>query len=385
MPMPVRAQNAPVPLVYAVENTGAEYAMPLMPHPSQLPVIRELPDALQGVSTFADWAHRRSDISHMMQHYGLGRKPAMEPGQVKARMDADTLEVTVTVGGQSLTLRSAIHYPKVGQAPYALMIGTSMNSLPRQLFQDRPIAMMTFHERQVVNYGQFGPHLERGQHPFDQLYPALTANGAYIDWAWGLSRLLDGLQMLGPDVTKIDMKHIGVTGCSYAGKMALYCGAFDERIALTISQEPGGGGAAAWRASHESKQRVEDIDKTDYHWFMESQLENFRGDSVYRLPYDQHELCALVCPRALLLLGNPDYIWLSDPAMLRSAQAARRVWERFDIADRMGWSIVGGHPHCQLPESQWPAAQAFIDRFLLGREADTNVTHAEIPDSLLQQ
>lgn len=385
MPMPVRAQNAPVPLVYAVENTGAEYAMPLMPHPSQLPVIRELPDALQGVSTFADWAHRRSDISHMMQHYGLGRKPAMEPGQVKARMDADTLEVTVTVGGQSLTLRSAIHYPKVGQAPYALMIGTSMNSLPRQLFQDRPIALMTFHERQVVNYGQFGPHLERGQHPFDQLYPSLTTNGAYIDWAWGLSRLLDGLQMLGPDVTKIDMKHIGVTGCSYAGKMALYCGAFDERIALTISQEPGGGGAAAWRASHESKQRVEDIDKTDYHWFMESQLENFRGDSVYRLPYDQHELCALVCPRALLLLGNPDYIWLSDPAMLRSAQAARRVWERFGIADRMGWSIVGGHPHCQLPESQWPAAQAFIDRFLLGREADTNVTHAEIPDSLLQQ
>lgn len=42
----------------------------------------------------------------------------------------------------------------------------------------------------------------------------------------------------------------------------------------------------------------------------------------------------------------------------------------------MGWSIEGGHPHCQLPESQWPAVQAFIDRFLLDRPADTNVTHA---------
>ena len=372
-----QAQKARIPLVYPVENTGQDYAMPIMPQPDQLPVVRDLPDALQGVSTFADWARRRSDISHMIQHYGIGRKPSMaEGGEVRARMDADTLEVVVTVNGQRLTLRSEIHYPNTGQPPYALMIGTSMISLPRQLFADRPIATMIFHERQVNDYGQWSPHHERGGFAFDRLYPTLADNGAYVEWAWGLSRLIDGLQMLGPAQTRIDTQHIGLTGCSYAGKMALYCGALDERVALTIAQEPGGGGAAAWRASHESEERVEDIDKTDYNWFLKSQLEHFAGDNVYRLPYDQHELCAMVCPRALLLLGNPDYIWLSDPAMLRSAQAARRVWEQFDIADRMGWSIEGGHPHCQLPESQWPAVQAFIDRFLLGRPADTNVTHA---------
>jgi hypothetical protein len=27
--------------------------------------------------------------------------------------------------------------------------------------------------------------------------------------------------------------------------------------------------------------------------------------------------------------------------------------------------------HCQLPQSQFPEVQAFIDKFLLGREADT--------------
>ena len=80
----------------------------------------------------------------------------------------------------------------------------------------------------------------------------------------------------------------------------------------------------------------------------------------------------MVCPRALLLLGNPDYEWLADGSMLVSAQAACQVWERFGIADRMGWRIVGGHGHCQLPESQWPEVQAFIDKFLLGRDADTN-------------
>jgi len=38
----------------------------------------------------------------------------------------------------------------------------------------------------------------------------------------------------------------------------------------------------------------------------------FSGDSVYRMPYDHHELCTMICPRALLILGNPDYKWLAD-------------------------------------------------------------------------
>lgn len=369
--MPAWAQS--IPLVYDVENTGRHYAEPLMPEPSQLPIIQELPDALEDVTNFADWAKRRSDIAHMIQHYGIGQKPIVEPHQIKARIEGDTaLVVDVTINGQTLTLRSVIRYPKVGKPPYALMIGTSMISLPKKLFEDRPIATMTFHESQVNDYSQWRKnHHDRGEHPFDKLYPHLKESGAYSEWAWGLSRLIDGLQQLGPEVTKIDTKHIGVTGCSYAGKMALYCGAFDERIALTIAQEPGGGGAAAWRASY-SKDSVENLDKTDYHWFLESQRENFGGEKVYRLPYDQHELCAMVCPRALLLLGNPDFKWLADDAMLVSAQAAKKVWERFGIADRMGWSIVGGHGHCQLPESQWPEVQAFIDRFLLGRETNTN-------------
>ena len=370
----LQAQRQQPPLVYTAENTGAQFAAPALPAPDQLPVIRELPDPLEGVKGFADWAKRRSDISHMIQHYGIGKKPTMEDGQVAAHMKGDTLVVYVTVNGHTLRLQSEIRYPKVGKPPYALMMGTSMMALPRQLFEDRPIAIMNFHEKQVNDYGQFGKHHERGEHDFDRLYPELSKNGAYSMWAWGLSRLIDGLQQLGPEVTKIDTKHIGVTGCSYAGKMALYCGAFDERVALVVAQEPGGGGAAAWRKSHEltlSGKNLEDIDKTDYHWFMESQKENFRGDSVYRLPYDQHELCAMVCPRALLLLGNPDYEWLADASMVVSAEAAKKVWERFGIGDRMGWSIVYGHGHCQLPERQFPEVQAFIDRFLLGRKADT--------------
>ena len=364
----VRAQEgSDVPFVYSQEDTGAGLALPEMPAASELPVIKDLPDPLKGVNDFSDWQWKRHEIGALIQHYGIGEKPVVCQEQVKARMEGDTLIVDVTVGDETLTLRSEIRYPKTGKAPYALMIGSSGIALPKQIFEDRPIATMVFREKQVNDYGQWGPHHERGEHNFDRLYPQLKDNGAYSEWAWGFSRLIDGLQQLGPEVTKIDLKHIGVTGCSYAGKMALYCGAFDERVALTIAQEPGGGGAAAWRISH-PQDSVENLDKTDYHWFLESQLTNFGGDKVYQLPYDQHELCAMVCPRALLLLGNPDYKWLADEAMLVSAQAAKKVWERFGIADRMDWSIVANHPHCQLPESQWPIVESYIDRFLLSKE-----------------
>ena len=368
--------SAQIPLVYQVENTGNHFPPPVLPAISDLPIVKELPNPLawsdgSGTMTqFGEWARRRSEIAAEIQHYGIGTKPEVSPEAVWARMDGDTLIVDVTVGGQTLTLRSAIHYPETGQPPYALMIGTSMLSLPKPLFENRPIATMTFHEAQVNDYSQWRPHKERGEHNFDRLYPELKDNGAYSEWAWGMSRLLDGLQQLGAEQTKIDMSRIGVTGCSYAGKMALFCGAFDERIALTIAQEPGGGGAAAWRISHQMDS-VECLEKTDYHWFLESMRTNFSGDSVYRMPYDHHELCAMVCPRALLVLGNPDYKWLADGAAVMSLRAARKVWERFGIEERMGYSIVGNHPHCLLPESQYPEVEAFIDKFLLGKNTDT--------------
>ena len=373
-----------IPLVYSEENTGASYAV-AQEYPAsglETPVM-ELPDPLAWASgkgrvkDFNQWERRRNEIFSQIQFYETGTKPVVDRSSVNARMSGDTLYVDVTVGGETLSLSSRIFYPD-GDGPFPLMIGTSRMSLPRELFDGRPIALMDYNERQVVNYGQWGPRDSRGSYAFDRLYPELVDNGAYVDWAWGLSRIIDGLQILGPEVTRIDVSHIGVTGCSYAGKMALFCGAFDERIALTIAQEPGGGGAAAWRVSHNIEEECETLERTDYNWFKESLRENFSGDRVYNLPYDRHALCAMVCPRALLILGNTDYPWLADEAGYVSAVAARKVWEEFGIADRMGYSINGGHPHCMLPESQYPEVEAFIDRFLLGKnDVNTTVLKAE--------
>ena len=373
-----------VPLVYSVENTGAKYDAPSFFTPSQLPSVSTLPnpfvfsDGKKEVKKFKQWTKRRAEIAQEIQYYEIGQKPSVPMDSIDARMSGDTLIVDVHVNGEVLTLQTPIFYPQEGTAPYPLMIGASNNSLPAKLFKDRNIAMMVFFERQVNNYSQFGRPSGRGNYEFDRLYPELTENGAYSEWAWGFSRLLDGLQKLGPEVTKIDMKRIGVTGCSYAGKMALFCGAFDERVALTIAQEPGGGGAAAWRVSR-TLGNVENLDKTDYNWFKNSLKENFGEEKVNNLPHDHHELVALCCPRAVLLLGNPDYEWLADPSMYVSANAALKVWEKFGIEDRFGYSIVAQHGHCQLPPSQYPEVEAFLDKFLLGKtEANTLVRIAPV-------
>ncbi len=76
--------------------------------------------------------------------------------------------------------------------------------------------------------------------PFYKMYNNQTATGDYAAWSWWVSRLIDGLQIIAKS-QNLDMGRIAVTGCSYAGKMALFSGALDERITLTIAQESGGG------------------------------------------------------------------------------------------------------------------------------------------------
>ncbi len=370
--------NQSIPLVYNVENTSEGFPAIELPTLEQAVEIQTLPDPFawadgSGRSTkFKDWKRRRSEIIQQMQHYELGSKPMVSKDSIEAWMDSDTLVVIVHEKGQTLTLRASIKYPE-GEGPFPAIIGVGFptGSLPRAIFEERNIAGIAFNFTQVMSHTQ-----KRGEEPINKLYPEHVAMGAYSAWPWGVSRLIDGLEIVG-EASRIDLSHIGITGCSFAGKMALYAGAFDERIALTIAQEPGGGGMNSWRVS-ETLGNVETLGRTNHSWFLESMFQ-YAEKNVSRLPMDHHELAALIAPRALLVLGNPDYEWLAEESNYVSCQAARKVWETFGIEDRMGFSIVADHMHCMLPESQYPEVEAFVDKFLLGKqEIDTHVTKAEM-------
>ena len=375
--MMVFGQTA-IPLVYDKEYTNDNFQLPGILPIDKLPEIATLPDPFawadgSGRSTdFKDWKRHRFEIAHQLQHYELGMKPVTPRDSIEAILNNDTLRVIVHENGEVLLLTAPIKYSEGnGPFPAIIGIGRSTGALPEQLFDKRKIAQITFDFTQVMSHTQ-----KRGNEPINRLYPEQTEMGSYCAWSWGISRLIDGLEKV-EKKSRIDLSHLAISGCSFAGKMALFAGAFDERIALTIAREPGGGGVNAWRVS-ETLENVETLGRTNYAWFLES-MRQFAGKSVNRLPIDHHELAALIAPRALLVLGNTDYEWLAEESNYVSCQAARMVWKAFGIEDRMGFSIQGGHMHCMLPKSQYPEVEAFIDKFLLGKtDVDTFVTKADM-------
>ncbi|MBV9490997.1 MAG: hypothetical protein JO069_14945 [Verrucomicrobia bacterium] len=404
-----RDSHARPPLVYDVENTGAAYPTPVFPTMGQFPIIRPLPDPFVSFAehrrdtSFESWERRRNEIKAAVEKFEIGPKPDCSDCTITASYTPPAagstakgvLQVVVTRNGKSLTLTSGVFIPTgMGTSAFPVLIpmtffasptGANPGSLPASVVRSRPIATVDFVHNEVTALS-FG-HVDHSADAFYQLYPELCAgtcngnvsnSGQYAAWSWGVSRLIDGMEIATHQAVNplpVDMKHVAVTGCSYAGKMALFAGALDERIALTISQENGGGGAPSWRVSHEieASGSVEDIHDTSYDWFGEQMLQ-FANDAGYKLPTDHHELMAMVAPRALLETGNTDFYWLSNRSNYVSARATQRIYDTFGIGDRFGFYIDGGHPHCGTLPAEAPAIGAYLDKFLIGNtSANTDV------------
>jgi hypothetical protein len=403
--------DSSTPLVYSVENTGAHFPAPNFPPFAQLPIVRPLPDPFQSTgglrdSFFTSWERRRNEIKAAVEKYEIGTKPDCSDCTITATYtppaagsSTGSLTVNVTRKGNTLTLTSGVYIPQgMGNGPFPAVIPMEIasfsfggftipfpppappdyGSLPAAIFQNLPIATVGYVSTQVAGYAFTSPS-DHTKDPFYVLYPEYcegvctggSNQGEYAAWSWGVSRLIDGMEIASRQSVNplpVDLKHLAVTGCSFAGKMALYAGALDERIALTIAQENGGGGAPAWRVSHEIEAQgtVEDVDDTNYDWFA-GQMNQFAGANVYKMPFDQHELMALVAPRALLETGNASQYWLSNGSNYISARATQRIYNTLGIGDRFGFFIDGSHAHCATNAIENAPLTAFVDKFMLGQ------------------
>jgi hypothetical protein len=359
-----------MPLVYEVENTGADCpAPPAPPAFGSLTAVPNMPDPFLSangsrISKREDWRCRRAEISSVMQHWVSGPKGA--PSDVNATLAGNKLTVVSTHGGASITLSANITTPS-GDGPFPLLIGmnTATGSLPSALFAG--VATMTFTSSQLVPDGF---NVTRGAGTYFTMYPDDNA-AAMIEWAWGVSRLIDGLYAT-RERNKIDLKRIGVTGCSYQGKMSLYAAAFDERIALAIPQESGGGGEASWRVMA-TQSGTEDLEAAQGTAWYAKNLKQFRNADAAKLPVDMHELVAMVAPRAILTVANTGIARLGSEAGYASMKAAAEVYKALGIPERIGFTQTNASGHCVFPSSQSPDVQSFVDKYLLGKEANTAV------------
>jgi hypothetical protein len=253
--------------------------------------------------------------------------------------------------------------------------GINSSQWPIQEIVERGYAFVTFYRGDI-----FADSLLGNEYPGDPLKTGLL--GAYPElqgrddnfsgvgaWAWALSRALDYLET----DPAINAHEVAVFGWSRLGKAAIWAGAQDERFAMVISNESGKGGAALFK--HLAGETIEHLNQNYPYWF----CKNFRRYSKNEgaLPFDQHEILALIAPRPLYVASAIEDTGSDPLGEFLSAQAASPVWrllgetgltsQKFPavgqpVQGRVAYHVrSGGH---DVTEFDWTQYLDFADRFL---------------------
>ena len=315
------------------------------------------------ISTKEEWTCLRAELSAALQKgvYGPKMPP---PDKLTATYSGGSLKIAMTVGSNSQTLTVTVTGGGSAASPVPCLITCGGSSLPAL----SGVATITMNPTTIASESDLSGLVKT-------LYGSACAkSGSLIGWAWGCSRIIDGLELC-PEAG-INTKRIAVTGCSRYGKGALAMGAFDERVALTLMQEGGSGGSALWRVSSKEKSLGENIQECgeitgEANW-QGSDFKSYCSTTCATLPCDQHFAVALCAPRAVLLIEN-DIDWLGPVASYGGGIAGRAIFEGLGIKDRCGVSLRGNHSHCQFPSNQQPDLDAFVNRFLKGQSVATSV------------
>ncbi|CAK7206979.1 hypothetical protein SEUCBS139899_009786 [Sporothrix eucalyptigena] len=327
------------------------------------------------VVTNDDWACRTQEMSKIMQQFELGALPPA-PDSVTATMSGGSMSLTIKVGSNSKTISVSLSKGSGGGAsgsPAIITVGGSSIPIPGTVGK--------------INFGndacaaQANP-ASHGTGWFFDLHGKTHPAGALTAWAWCVGRIIDGLEQLGSDKTGIDPKKLGVTGCSRNGKGAFLVGTLEPRIALTLPQESGSGGAASWRVSDSEKAKGKSI-QTAHQIIRENAWFSHNFDpyvnKTNELPEDHHFLPALIAPRGLFVMEN-DIDWLGPVSTTVTMKAGRMIYDALGVRSNMGFALVGGHSHCAFPSSSQADLTSYINHFLLGtgKTSDAEISPANV-------
>jgi hypothetical protein len=168
----------------------------------------------------------------------------------------------------------------------------------------------------------------------------ITSLGA---WAWVLSRGLD----LAESIDGIDAKKSVVTGCSRLAKAALVAAARDERFAICVPNQTGGGGAPL--AKRDYGENVSIVNRAFTHWYCPAYAK-YAKEPWKKLKFDQHLFLAAIAPRGLLVQGFNEP-WFDTEGEFLAVKAASVAWENLgkEGLPKVSWpkdfdtSAIGKH------------------------------------------
>jgi hypothetical protein len=173
---------------------------------------------------------------------------------------------------------------------------------------------------------------------------------------------------------RIDAAHVAVLGHSRGGKTALWCGAQDQRFALTISNDSGCGGAKLNRMDLPKSENIAIITKNLHYWFCDK-FKEYAGHEA-NLPLDQHMLIALMAPRLVYVASASEDDWAGQPGEFQSCVLASPAWTLYGLKGvaattfpppdvpmqegRVGYHLRSGKHN--LTEYDWNCYMDFADK-----------------------
>ena len=383
--------------VGAPRSVGAERKAP-----DALPSVKELPDPFlrndgTRVAKPADWPARRAEIKALVLAYEYGRLPPEAPVSPTGRpwkpagkqaQEAESKraanEVPLPDGAtvQQLVLETGPPDGKVS-IPVILTIPAGEGPFPAIIRGDLCWGRVDSRiAAEVAKRGYILAEFDRTAIAPDEkgernvgLYPLYPDHdfAALAAWAWGFHRVVDYL-LLREDVQK---NHIAVTGHSRGGKCALLAGATDERIALTVPNNSGCGGAGSYRFQAPKSEDIAAITKNFPYWF-QADFAQFIG-KVDRLPIDQHSVKALVAPRALLSTEALGDLWANPEGTQQSHLAAREVYEFLGAPEKVAVVFREGDHEHNLAD--WQVLLDFADVQFFGKQPARKFDELKFPEN----
>lgn len=219
--------------------------------------------------------------------------------------------------------------------------GTMKDRWPIEEILDRGYALVTGYYEDIDP--DFDDGRQNGVHPlfapFETDIPASSRAATFTAWGWGLSRILDCIG----EMPEIDASRVALLGHSRLGKTALWTGANDTRFAMVISNDSGCGGAALSRRNFGETPKL--LVTVRPHWFCPYYRRY--ADNPAEMPFDQHELIALIAPRPVYIASADDDLPADPKGEFLSAWNADPVY-RLLGTDGIG-GISGDPPPTDIP------------------------------------